>query len=165
MFHKEYLYILLLIVIIYLVYRYIYLDSLKVQENYISNLNESIILFYADWCGHCKTYKPLWNKFKQQYANKNNFIEIEHDKYMECQKEINESNQQIQLGYKDAPNSYNSLKKCNILKQAIPSTDKINELLQSINGYPTLIHVKNTKNNTITYKIQNRNNFIKEISN
>ena len=29
-----------------------------------------IFLFYADWCPHCKTAKPIWNEIKDEYSNK-----------------------------------------------------------------------------------------------
>ena len=29
-----------------------------------------IILFYVDWCPHCKTAKPAWEEIKAQYENK-----------------------------------------------------------------------------------------------
>ncbi len=35
-----------------------------------SNKQAEILLFYADWCPHCKTAKPFWNDVKQQYQNK-----------------------------------------------------------------------------------------------
>ena len=29
-----------------------------------------IILFYVDWCPHCKTAKPIWEQVKSEYSNK-----------------------------------------------------------------------------------------------
>lgn len=29
-----------------------------------------IMLFYVDWCPHCKTAKPAWNDVKSEYENK-----------------------------------------------------------------------------------------------
>jgi thiol-disulfide isomerase/thioredoxin len=29
-----------------------------------------IMLFYADWCPHCKTAKPIWEEMKAEYENK-----------------------------------------------------------------------------------------------
>ena len=29
-----------------------------------------LMLFYADWCPHCKTAKPEWNNVKAKYENK-----------------------------------------------------------------------------------------------
>lgn len=29
-----------------------------------------LLFFYADWCPHCKTAKPIWNDLKSQYENK-----------------------------------------------------------------------------------------------
>jgi thiol-disulfide isomerase/thioredoxin len=35
------------------------------------NTNEAeLILFYADWCPHCKTAKPEWNNVKSQFNGK-----------------------------------------------------------------------------------------------
>ena len=29
-----------------------------------------LLLFYVDWCPHCKTAKPAWDEIKTQYENK-----------------------------------------------------------------------------------------------
>lgn len=39
---------------------------------------KKITLFYADWCGHCKTFKPEWFKFKSAYDKNKQQIK---DKY------------------------------------------------------------------------------------
>lgn len=40
--------------------------------------NPSLILFYANWCGYCKSFMPIWNEFKTKInTNKYNIIEIE----------------------------------------------------------------------------------------
>ena len=37
-----------------------------------------VVLYYAEWCGHCSQMKPEWNKFKSS-CNKNvNIGEVEH---------------------------------------------------------------------------------------
>ena len=42
------------------------------QSNSNSNSNKQaeLILFYVDWCPHCKTAKPEWEKLKSEYDNK-----------------------------------------------------------------------------------------------
>jgi len=36
-----------------------------------SATNEAeLLFFYADWCPHCKTAKPIWNDLKSEYQNK-----------------------------------------------------------------------------------------------
>jgi thiol-disulfide isomerase/thioredoxin len=32
--------------------------------------NAELMFFYADWCPHCKTAKPIWNDLKTEYENK-----------------------------------------------------------------------------------------------
>ena len=36
-----------------------------------SNKQVEIILFYTDWCPHCKTAKPEWEDMKAEYEGKN----------------------------------------------------------------------------------------------
>jgi len=35
-----------------------------------STKSAELLLFYVDWCPHCKTAKPAWNDIKSQYENK-----------------------------------------------------------------------------------------------
>jgi thiol-disulfide isomerase/thioredoxin len=35
-----------------------------------SNKDAELMLFYTDWCPHCKTAKPEWQKIKDEYNGK-----------------------------------------------------------------------------------------------
>lgn len=35
-----------------------------------SNKTANLMLFYVDWCPHCKTAKPEWNSLKEEYDGK-----------------------------------------------------------------------------------------------
>lgn len=35
-----------------------------------NNKNATIMMFFVDWCPHCKTAKPEWDKFKSAYNGK-----------------------------------------------------------------------------------------------
>jgi protein disulfide-isomerase-like protein len=39
-------------------------------ENDLTN-DTKLVLFYADWCGHCKQFKPIWNETAKE-VNKGN---------------------------------------------------------------------------------------------
>jgi thiol-disulfide isomerase/thioredoxin len=41
------------------------------------NSKIDIILFKADWCGHCKRFASTWEQMQQKYKNKYNFITID----------------------------------------------------------------------------------------
>ena len=67
------------------------------SENYTEmNTNYStpaIVLFHANWCGHCKKLMPEWNKFENNYHKKNGIhvIKLENDEHKDIMKkhEIN----------------------------------------------------------------------------
>ena len=47
--------------------------SANAEHNTSSSQNgkdAEIMLFYVDWCPHCKTAKPAWNDVKSEYENK-----------------------------------------------------------------------------------------------
>lgn len=35
-----------------------------------SQKDAELLFFYADWCPHCKTAKPIWEELKSEYQNK-----------------------------------------------------------------------------------------------
>lgn len=44
-----------------------------------NNSSACFVLFYAPWCGHCKTTKPEFDKFKQSYKGPIKIISIDCD--------------------------------------------------------------------------------------
>jgi thioredoxin-like negative regulator of GroEL len=45
-----------------------------------SNSKATIYLFKAEWCGHCKGFKPTWEKIQNDLKGKYDFITIDSDK-------------------------------------------------------------------------------------
>ncbi len=60
---------------------YIYNNEDFTDDSFKKNNKTIVYLFYADWCGHCKHYKPIFNKFKNTIKNNSNIqiIEINAD--------------------------------------------------------------------------------------
>jgi hypothetical protein len=42
----------------------------KTTNDNISSSTAELLFFYANWCPHCKTAKPIWNELKTEYENK-----------------------------------------------------------------------------------------------
>ncbi len=58
-----------------------YEELLKSKKNLTGGSNKlDIILFKADWCGHCTKFKPTWEKVSEMYNKKFNFIVYDADK-------------------------------------------------------------------------------------
>jgi len=49
------------------------------NEYFNNNNNKSLIFHYVEWCGFCKSFKPIWNDIKN-YCMKNNIncYEVNH---------------------------------------------------------------------------------------
>ncbi len=61
-----------------------YDELLKNKKNLKGGSNKvDIMLFKADWCGHCKNFKPTWEKVAEIYNKKFNFIVYDADKQRE----------------------------------------------------------------------------------
>lgn len=45
-------------------------NSEQIPLDAARNNEAELLFFYADWCPHCKTAKPIWNDLKSEYQNK-----------------------------------------------------------------------------------------------
>ena len=72
--------VILIITAIYYYYKHVSPDMTVVtsannEHNTQGGTNQSskeaeLMLFYVDWCPHCKTAKPVWDDVKSEYENK-----------------------------------------------------------------------------------------------
>ena len=45
-------------------------NSEHVSSDSYNGNDAELLFFFADWCPHCKTAKPIWNDLKSEYQNK-----------------------------------------------------------------------------------------------
>ena len=45
-------------------------NSERVPNGTMPSNKAELLFFYAEWCPHCKTAKPIWNELKTEYENK-----------------------------------------------------------------------------------------------
>lgn len=70
--------VIVFIIVCYICYVYFTKKSTQSNDEYVANRrykegelkSAELILFYVDWCPHCKTAKPEWDKVKEQYQGK-----------------------------------------------------------------------------------------------
>ena len=77
----KYKFIILAIVLFIILGCYYYFNMVNTQTKFNANREQGIIdpnsnktaemmLFYVDWCPHCKTAKPEWENLKSEYEGK-----------------------------------------------------------------------------------------------
>lgn len=78
-FHWKILLILLFIIICCIIGYYSFKSYSQSKTNFQANRENSsnhgskvatLMLFYVDWCPHCKTAKPEWENLKEEYEGK-----------------------------------------------------------------------------------------------
>ena len=71
----------------YLKYKTKYFNLKKINNTMIQNGGSTnkmdktqVYLFKAEWCGHCRGFKPVWDKIKEALQNKYEFVTVDADK-------------------------------------------------------------------------------------
>lgn len=160
-YHRWIFIVIIFIIFIYLGYnaysRYEGFDSKSEKKKYqdVANAQDftptvQLYMFFVDWCPHCKTAKPEWDKIKLKYNN------TEVGGYLvEC----------IDIDCTDDFGEV-TLEKS---KYGAETPTKISEIIKQydINGYPTVKLVKEGKPYDFEAKITepNLNKFIDQILN
>ena len=76
---KMWVLLLFVIVVLSLISYFVYKNTVKSTTSYTAkrenmdngtNKQAELLLFYVDWCPHCKTAKPEWEKLKTEYEGK-----------------------------------------------------------------------------------------------
>lgn len=75
--------------ILILLYSYFKFNRINLYENMNNDKRMKIVLCYANWCSHCKTFLPIFNDLKSQYEHKYNIIAVEENDNSENQYYLN----------------------------------------------------------------------------
>ena len=67
------LFLLAILLILYLIYINYLKEGMTDESEFLEG--KKLVLFYADWCGHCKKVKPEWEKAEKKA--KGNMIKID----------------------------------------------------------------------------------------
>jgi thiol-disulfide isomerase/thioredoxin len=55
------------------------MNDAKKLNSLLENGNITLILIYADWCGHCHRYLPTWSELEKTPGRKANMARVHHD--------------------------------------------------------------------------------------
>ena len=64
---------IIVLCVVFLIYYFTKSKNIKttaIDNNNGSDKQAELMLFYVDWCPHCKTAKPVWEDLKAEYQDK-----------------------------------------------------------------------------------------------
>ena len=97
------------------------------------NKNAELLFFYADWCPHCKTAKPIWNELKTEYQNKtiNGYRVVFTD--INCSEETAEVDKMMNQYSVEGYPTIKLIKDGQVIEyDAKPSKDTLNQFLNTV---------------------------------
>jgi thiol-disulfide isomerase/thioredoxin len=104
------------------------------KDNDSSNSKSAeLLFFFADWCPHCKSAKPIWNDLKAQYENKtiNGYKVIFTE--VNCSEETAEVDKMMNQYNVEGYPTIKLLKDGQIIEyDAKPSKDTLNQFLNTV---------------------------------
>lgn len=131
--------IVAIIILICLIYYFFVMKRTKTsisiptnKESFSNNDNE-LMFFYADWCPHCKTAKPIWEQVKEE--NENNLINGHKVQFTEinCTTESPEIEDLMNKFKIESFPTIKLIKDGEIIEyDAKPNKDTINEFLNNV---------------------------------
>lgn len=98
-----------------------------------SSKSAELLFFFADWCPHCKTAKPIWNDLKAQYENKtiNGYRVIFTE--VNCSEETAEVDKMMNQYNVEGYPTIKLLKDGQVIEyDAKPSKDTLNQFLNTV---------------------------------
>ena len=148
----------------YLKYKQMYLD-LKHQLGGMPRINKvglnpqgdkiDIMLFKADWSGHCTAFKPTWEQLKNSFNKKFNFITYDHanDTDMITQMKVSSFPTII---FKDGKETqiYNGPREYEVLEPLLSNLVKIDLHANNLNKYNNEMTGGSSKKDIILFKAE-----------
>jgi protein disulfide-isomerase A6 len=94
-----------------------------------------ITLYYAEWCGYCKRFKPTWERLKEAFNGKVNYAEYESENKKVMERENIKSYPTIKITHGGETEIYKGGREFNVLfsyvmEKAGYSSDNINEIIE-----------------------------------
>jgi thiol-disulfide isomerase/thioredoxin len=108
-------------------------NSEKVSNEVANGETAELLFFYADWCPHCKTAKPIWDDLKSEYENKtiNGYKVVFTD--INCSEETAEVDKMMNKYSIEGYPTIKLLKDGQIIEyDAKPSKDTIKQFLNTV---------------------------------
>jgi thiol-disulfide isomerase/thioredoxin len=100
---------------------------------FASSMAGLFVFFHADWCGHCKKFRPIWEEHKKKFPRDFEFIDIEE---------------------KNVPQNVFNPQVTKIIKDYSDN---------EVQGFPTILFVQKSGNQYKIDEITDRRNFVKEM--